>query len=102
MRQTYGTLEGGREVLVTFDDGPHPKFTPRLLDCLKEHEVKGVFFVLGQRVAAPGGKEIVRRAFEEGHRIGNHTYSHPDLRKLDESKVREELTRTERLIAPWL
>jgi peptidoglycan/xylan/chitin deacetylase (PgdA/CDA1 family) len=102
MPQTYGTLEDGREVLVTFDDGPHPKFTPKLLDILKEHEIKGVFFVLGQRVAAAGGKDIVRRAFEEGHRIGNHTYTHPDLRKLDEAKVREELVRTEQLIAPWL
>jgi peptidoglycan/xylan/chitin deacetylase (PgdA/CDA1 family) len=102
MAQVYGTLEGGREVLVTFDDGPHTKFTPRLLDILKEHRIKGVFFVLGQRVAVAGGREIVRRAFEEGHRIGNHTYTHPDLRKLSEAQVRDELLRTERLIAPYL
>jgi peptidoglycan/xylan/chitin deacetylase (PgdA/CDA1 family) len=102
MPQTYGTLEGGREVLLTFDDGPHPKLTPKLLDCLKAHKVTGLFFVLGERVAATGGKDIVKRAFEEGHRIGNHTYSHPDLRKLKESEVRDQLKRTEDLIAPWL
>lgn len=60
------------------------------------------FFVLGQRVAAGGGKDIVRRAFEEGHRIGNHTSTHPDLRKLHEAQVRDELTKTEKLIAPWV
>jgi peptidoglycan/xylan/chitin deacetylase (PgdA/CDA1 family) len=102
MAQVYGTLEVGREVLVTFDDGPHTRFTPRLLDLLKEHRIKGVFFVLGQRVAVAGGKDIVRRAWEEGHRIGNHTYTHPDLRKLSEAQVRDELLRTERLIAPYL
>jgi peptidoglycan-N-acetylglucosamine deacetylase len=102
MAQTYGTLEDGREVLLTFDDGPHPKLTPRLLDVMKEHGVTGVFFVIGERVAVAAGKDIVRRAFEEGHRIGNHTYTHPDLRKLDEGQVRDELLRTERLIAPWL
>jgi peptidoglycan/xylan/chitin deacetylase (PgdA/CDA1 family) len=44
MAQIYGTLEGGREVLVTFDDGPHPKYTPKLLDVLREHGIRGVFF----------------------------------------------------------
>jgi peptidoglycan/xylan/chitin deacetylase (PgdA/CDA1 family) len=102
MPQLYGTLEGGREVLLTFDDGPHPKLTPKLLDCLHRHGLKGVFFVLGKAVAAAGGKAIVERAFKEGHCIGNHTYTHPDLRKLDEKQVRDELTRTEDLIAPWL
>ena len=102
MPQTYGTLEGGREVLLTFDDGPHPTLTPKLLDCLNEYEAKGVFFVVGQRVAAKGGKAIVQRAFNEGHRIANHTYTHPDLTKLPETKVRDELKRTEELIAEFL
>ena len=72
MVQLYGTLEGGREVLLTFDDGPHPKLTPKVLDALKEHNAKGgVFFVLGKAVKVPGGKAIVKCAFDEGHRIGN-------------------------------
>ena len=102
MAQVYGTLQDGREVLLTFDDGPHPRFTPKILDLLNERGIKGVFFVLGRMVAAPGGKDIVKRAFEEGHRIGNHTYDHPDLRKLTEAQVRSQLKRTEDLIAPFL
>ena len=98
----YGSLEHGREVLLTFDDGPHPKWTPALLDCLAKEKLKGVFFVLGKQVAAPGGKEIVRRAFNEGHRIGSHTYNHLDLRKLSEEQVRGEIRRTEDLIAEYL
>lgn len=87
---------------MTFDDGPHPTLTPKLLDCLKDHNAKGVFFVLGERVAAKGGKDIVRRAFDEGHRIGNHTYSHPVLTKISAEKVRDEIKRTEDLIAEFL
>jgi peptidoglycan/xylan/chitin deacetylase (PgdA/CDA1 family) len=102
MSKTYGTLEGGREVVLTFDDGPHPRLTPKLLDCLAAEALKGVFFVVGTNVAARGGRDIVARAFAEGHRIGNHTFSHPDLTKLSEEKVREELTRTEELIAEFL
>lgn len=102
MPSVYGTLEGGREVLLTFDDGPHPTLTPKLLDCLKAYDIKAVFFVLGERVAAAGARAIVQRAFQEGHRIGNHTYTHPDLTKLSEAGVRDELKRTEDLIAEFL
>lgn len=98
----YGTLEGGREVLLTFDDGPHPTWTPKLLDLLAQENIKGVFFVLGERVAAKGGKDIVRRAFNEGHRIGSHSYSHPDLTKLSEAAVRKEILDTEKLIGEFL
>lgn len=102
MGKLYGTLEGGREVLLTFDDGPHPTWTPRLLDCLAQENIKGVFFVLGQRVATTGGRAIVERVFREGHRIGSHSYSHPDLTKLSEAAVRKELVDTEKLIGEFL
>lgn len=102
MAQVYGTLDGGREVLLTFDDGPHPTLTPKLLDSLAKHGAKGVFFVLGERVAAKGGEAIVKRAFDEGHRIANHTYTHPNLIKLPEPKIRDEIKRTEDLIAEFL
>lgn len=98
----YGTLEGGREVLLTFDDGPSTTWTPKLLDLLAKENIKGVFFVLGERVAAKGGEDIVRRAFKEGHRIGSHSYSHPDLTKLSEAAVRKELVDTEKLIGEFL
>jgi peptidoglycan-N-acetylglucosamine deacetylase len=64
-------------VALTFDDGPDPVDTPRLLDLLLEKNVKATFFVVGQR--AERHPEIVRRAWEEGHLIGNHTWSHRAL-----------------------
>jgi peptidoglycan-N-acetylglucosamine deacetylase len=98
----YGTLEGGREVLLTFDDGPHPKLTPLLLDALDAAGAKAVFFVLGSRVSAPGGVDLVKRAVAAGHVVGNHTWDHADLTKLDEGQVRDQITRTHDLIAPFL
>jgi peptidoglycan/xylan/chitin deacetylase (PgdA/CDA1 family) len=64
-------------VALTFDDGPDPVDTPRLLDLLREKNVKATFFVVGQR--AEQHPEIVRRAWEEGHLIANHTWSHRPL-----------------------
>lgn len=101
MPKVYGTLEGGREILLTFDDGPHQKWTPVLLDYLRDHGIKAVFFVLGRNVTLAGGRDIVRRAAAEGHQIGNHSYSHPDLTKLSASQVRDEIRRTEELIAEF-
>lgn len=88
--------------VLTFDDGPHAIFTPRLLDCLAKAGLKAIFFVLGKEVAAPGGREIVARAYREGHRIGSHTYNHFDLTKLEASQIRDEITRTEDLIGEFL
>lgn len=98
MAERYGTRTGVREVLLTFDDGPSPKTTPKLLDILALHGVKAVFFVLGERVAATGGRALVERAQREGHQIGNHSYSHRDLKTLSQPKVRDELRRTQNLI----
>jgi peptidoglycan/xylan/chitin deacetylase (PgdA/CDA1 family) len=81
-----------RELALTFDDGPNPKCTPRLLDVLGEHEVKATFFMLGVR--AQTEPELVRRVAAEGHLIGNHSWSHPNLARTGTQRVREELTRT--------
>lgn len=70
-------VEQAKSVALTFDDGPDPVFTPRLLDLLREKQVKATFFVVGKR--AQQHPEIVRRAWEEGHLIGNHTWSHRNL-----------------------
>jgi peptidoglycan/xylan/chitin deacetylase (PgdA/CDA1 family) len=80
------------ELALTFDDGPNPKWTPRLLDVLGEHGVKATFFMLGGR--AQTEPELVRRIAAEGHLIGNHSWSHPNLALTAAGKVREELTRT--------
>jgi peptidoglycan/xylan/chitin deacetylase (PgdA/CDA1 family) len=103
MPETYGPLDqGARDVLLTFDDGPHPTLTPKLLDCLAAHSAKAVFFVVGQRVATAAGKAIVERAAREGHRIGNHTYTHPNLSTLTEPQIRDEIARTEDLVGEFL
>lgn len=98
MSITYGSPDGIREIVLTFDDGPHPETTPRILDTLARHDLKAIFFVVGNKLETAKGQEIMRRAFEEGHTIANHTYSHPSLTKCSNDKIREELRRTQELI----
>lgn len=66
--------EEGKRVFLTFDDGPSGEVTPHILDILKEYNIKATFFVLGNRVNA--NPDIVKRAYQEGHYIANHGYSH--------------------------
>jgi peptidoglycan/xylan/chitin deacetylase (PgdA/CDA1 family) len=80
------------ELALTFDDGPNPAFTPRLLDALASHDVRATFFMVGSHAqAAP---ELVRRIVAEGHLIGNHSWSHANLALASAGRVREELART--------
>src|SRR5204863_8624195 len=65
---------GSASVCLTFDDGPHPHHTPRLLDLLKDQRVTATFFVIGRWAARY--PELVRRIAAEGHLVGNHTFSH--------------------------
>lgn len=87
--------ETGR-LAITFDDGPHPCYTELLLDGLKERGVHATFFVTGEH--AELHPEIIRRMAEEGHLIGNHTYSHIQLSNANREKFREELIRTSEII----
>ena len=87
-----------RQVSLTFDDGPSAATTPRLLDQLRELEVRATFFVVGQNMENPQGFAIVKRIAEEGHQIGNHSYSHPDLTQLTAAQIEQEIKRTENLI----
>jgi peptidoglycan/xylan/chitin deacetylase (PgdA/CDA1 family) len=82
----------GPFLAITFDDGPHPKNTPRLLDLLKERGVKATFYVIGQNVVQY--PDIARRIVEEGHEIGNHSYTHPALPKLSPARFAEEITKS--------
>lgn len=63
-------------VTLTFDNGPDPEVTPRVLDILRERGIQCYFFVLGKHVATPEGRSLVSRAVREGHLIGNHSYTH--------------------------
>lgn len=80
-------------IALTFDDGPSEKLTPRLLDLLAEHHIHATFFVIGENVVQH--PEIVARAAREGHEIGNHSWSHPNLAKMSDEGVRSQLKRTE-------
>ncbi len=91
---TVPTTEAGRPIVyLTFDDGPDPAWTPRVLGILAEHKAEATFFVIGQKAATDGA--IVRRTRQAGHAIGNHTYTHPWLTKLPTAGAREELVRTD-------
>ena len=81
-----------RKVALTFDDGPHPSYTAELLDGLKERGIRASFFVLGEH--AKLHPDIIRRMQEEGHLIGNHTYSHIQLKDCNWAEYREELIKT--------
>lgn len=84
------------KVALTFDDGPHPVYTPQLLDGLKERGVHATFFVVGENI--PGNEEILKRMDAEGHLIGNHTYSHVKLSELDTARACAEVEKTNALI----
>ena len=83
-------------VALTFDDGPDGRWTPEILDTLKAYHVPATFFVIGQNVETHIG--LLRRIFREGHEIGNHTYSHPNLALVSDKRVKLELDANARLI----
>lgn len=89
------------KVTLTFDNGPEPLVTASVLDCLADHNLKAAFFVLGQKVSDPYRARIARRAIEEGHCVGNHTFTHTTpLGQLDRTAALGEFERTERALAP--
>ena len=85
-----------RAVCLTFDDGPDPQRTPKLLDLLKCHGLQATFFLIGEKAQAH--PELVQRMVEEGHTIGNHTWSHVDVTKMSDKQACEEITKTSELV----
>jgi peptidoglycan/xylan/chitin deacetylase (PgdA/CDA1 family) len=86
----------GPYIAMTFDDGPHATNTPKLLDMAAQRHIKLTFFVIGQCVEQ--NPAILRREVAEGHEIGNHSWSHPNLAKLSDDGVRTQLQQTEDII----
>ena len=89
MPKISGEPQPRKLVALTFDDGPHAIYTAQLLDGLKERSVPATFFFIGQR--AEQNQVLVRRAYEEGHEVGCHTWSHPDLTKLSDEKIKSQI-----------
>ncbi|QTN31766.1 polysaccharide deacetylase family protein [Akkermansiaceae bacterium] len=84
-------LVSGNYIAITFDDGPHPQNTPRLLDMLAQRNIKATFYVIGRSVDLHPG--VLRRTVAEGHEIGNHSHTHRLLSKLGDSELRQEMQR---------
>ena len=85
-----------KKIALTFDDGPHPKYTEALLDGLKDREIQVTFFVTGEH--AKIHPDIIERMNKEGHSIGNHTYSHMQLTRENRERFKKELIETNQLL----
>jgi peptidoglycan-N-acetylglucosamine deacetylase len=94
----YGTSPN--QVAITFDDGPDPQWTPKILDILKKEHASATFFLIG--IQADRFASITSRIYNEGNEIGNHTFSHPDISDLSDPMVKLELNLTESLFASRL
>jgi len=89
-----------KEVALTFDDGPDPEWTPKILDILKRYGVHATFLMIGE--VAEDNVGVMKRVYREGHEIGNHTFTHPDISDISNAQVDLQLNLTERLFASKL
>jgi cellulose synthase/poly-beta-1,6-N-acetylglucosamine synthase-like glycosyltransferase/spore germination protein YaaH/peptidoglycan/xylan/chitin deacetylase (PgdA/CDA1 family) len=85
-----------RKIALTFDDGPDPKWSPKIVDILQQKQVPAAFFVIGE--AANQDPGIVKREFDLGNEVGNHTFTHPDFETISKSQLQFELNLTELLL----
>ncbi|MGY3052758.1 cellulose synthase/poly-beta-1,6-N-acetylglucosamine synthase-like glycosyltransferase/peptidoglycan/xylan/chitin deacetylase (PgdA/CDA1 family)/spore germination protein YaaH [Pedobacter sp. UYEF25] len=85
-----------KKIVLTFDDGPDPTYTPQVLNILKEEKVPGAFFVVG--IMAEKNMGLLRQEYDDGYLIGNHTFFHPDMSSIGPARVKFELNSTRRLI----
>ena len=85
-----------KAVALTFDDGPDPIHTPRILNILEENNIKATFFLIGSKIETY--PELVKRIYEEGHIIGNHTFSTPSYTLWNSNKIYEDIRKTNDII----
>ena len=90
----YGNVHN--QVILTFDDGPDPEYTPQILDILKKEKVPAIFFVVGME--AENNLPLLKRIFKEGHEIGNHTFTHPNIAAVSAERAVAEMEATRLLI----
>ncbi|MFJ5833340.1 polysaccharide deacetylase family protein [Streptomyces sp. NPDC093089] len=86
----------GRSMVLTFDDGPDPRYTPAILEILRRHACRAMFFVCGEM--AVDNPDLLREMAEDGHVVGNHSWSHPLIPKLRPSRIRDELGSTSEVV----
>ena len=98
MLEQYGYQP--KKVALSFDDGPDREWTPKILDVLNKYGVKGTFFLIGEEAEQNVG--VMQRIYREGHEIGNHTFTHPDISEISNGQVDLQLTLTERLFGSKL
>jgi len=94
----YGSSKN--QLAITFDDGPDPEWTPKILDVLKAKQAPATFFLIG--IQADKFADLTERIYREGHEIGNHTFTHPDISNISHRFMQLELNLTERLFASRL
>ncbi|MFF0425050.1 polysaccharide deacetylase family protein [Streptomyces sp. NPDC004520] len=96
-RRPFLSMSGvGRSMVLTFDDGPDPRYTPGILETLREYDCRAMFFVCGEM--AVDNQDLLREMDADGHVVGNHTWSHPLVPKLRPSRIRDELGSTSEVI----
>ncbi|MFW8595551.1 glycosyltransferase [Cribrihabitans neustonicus] len=94
--ERYGKA-GSRKLVLTFDDGPHPKYTKQILDILHEEKVPAAFFVVGTSVM--NAPELIARMIDEGHEIGAHTFSHPRMDQISKTRAELEFSLLDKILA---
>lgn len=88
---------GSKRVYLTFDDGPNPEVTPRILDILKMNDVRATFYLIGQRVEKE--MDLVRRMHDDGHELGNHSYSHVNFQTLSFEEQKQQIEKGDEILA---
>lgn len=88
--------KSGKKIALTFDDGPSPSVTPKVLATLKRYNAKATFFVLGSRVIANPG--LVKQELDAGHQVGSHSWDHPQLTKLSKKEVYDQILKTQKVV----
>ncbi|HEX9652245.1 MAG TPA: polysaccharide deacetylase family protein, partial [bacterium] len=95
-RVVWRAVTDERKIALTFDDGPHRVFTPRLLEVLAKLNVAATFFLIGKHIEAHGA--LARQIVQQEHEVANHTFTHPLMFELSDDQMRDEIVRTDGLL----